>query len=137
MGAVKVKGATCGFCKKWYEPYHVKVAFRVEGKDLLACADCAETKRNELSVRLALENKEIKTLVPDEKDVKTLIVLTDPSDYVDKSKFVDPTKTLITPKTNPELFETSKQVAKIKKQFKTPGSLSMPQAGGLISPGGK
>jgi hypothetical protein len=140
MGKLKIKHLdyVCDECGHNFRKLRIGIVFRVDGVDKRVCKECATPMYIRLRDKLIKEGKDLKTGVPKDTRDKTLIVLTDPSDYV-SIKLVKPENTLITSSTNPDLFKGQKEIAKIKAKFNPEGPGNpAPQTvskSGLILPG--
>ena len=126
MGRLKLvrsKEQFCDICGKKYvvlkSPSGVVCQFKVDGILKDTCPECSTTMYLQLRDRLVKEGKELKTGVPKDPRDKTLIVLTDPGDYV-SLKLESPKDTLVTSKTNPELFKSQQEINAIKAKFVPP-----------------
>lgn len=92
MGKLVATGFHCPKCDGWGKPApaygkgKIECWFKVSGRVYRYCQTCTDQTFYELNVRLGAEGKQPKTLQIDMPP--QIIVLTDPSDYVEET--VDP-----------------------------------------------
>ena len=126
MGKLKLvrsKEQICDICGKRYVLHRsvsgVVCRFKVDGILKDTCPECSTTMYLQLRDKLILEGKELRRGVSKDFRDKTLIILTDPGDYVNL-KLESPKSAIITSKTNPELFKGQKEIDAIKAKFVPP-----------------
>lgn len=89
MGKIRAEGFYCPKCEGWgpskvYGKGKIQLWFMVNGKHWRYCQECSDKTYAELEIRLGSEGKVIKTRQIDVPPA--VVVLTDPSDYVDTEK---------------------------------------------------
>lgn len=90
MGAFKPTFKKCPGCNQFSLPTkdsksRVGLRFRIAGKDVEYCESCSARERFKLQQWLMTENKSIRTVPMFDPKTRrrTLVVLTDPQDYVE------------------------------------------------------